>query len=111
MRITIDIKNELSPSIALECVKRVINQGRVSGNGKYFCYATLFDTADGEVCVVTNPNRKTDCFWVYKTFNENDLSQEIREEIQKDGVGEILHEMQNLTASDIKRIELFENGQ
>ena len=43
MKIHIDIRNDISPTIALECVKQVIIQGKVSASGKSYCYATTFE--------------------------------------------------------------------
>ena len=66
MKIHIDIRHDISPSLALECIKQVIEEGKVSGNGESYCYATIFDTADGEIWVHPRPYRKSDCFLVYK---------------------------------------------
>ena len=66
MKIHLDIRNNISPAIALECVKQVIAQGKVSANGKSYCYATILDTIEGEVWVTVKPYRKSDCFLVYK---------------------------------------------
>lgn len=61
MRIHLDIRNDIPPTIALECVKQVIESGRIS-----CCYVTTFDTNVGDVCVATRENRKSDCFIIYK---------------------------------------------
>lgn len=66
MKIHIDIRHDISPTIALECVKQVIKMGKVSGNGKSYFYATTFDTNEGEIWVAPRPYRKSDCFLVYK---------------------------------------------
>lgn len=65
-KIHLDIRCDISPTIALECVRQVIAHGKVSANGKSYCYATLFDTDEGEVWVAVRPYRKSDCFLVYK---------------------------------------------
>lgn len=70
MKIHIDIRNNLSPTVALECVKQVIAQGKISDDGKSYCYATTFDTNEGEIWVHPRPYRKTDCFLVYKNQPE-----------------------------------------
>ena len=70
MRIHIDIRHDISPTIALECVRQVIAQGKLSANGKSYCYATTFDTNEGEVWVATRPYRKSNCFLVYKNLEE-----------------------------------------
>lgn len=70
MKIHIDIRNNISPTIALECVRQVIAQGKISADGKSYCYATTFDTDEGEVWVAIRPYRKSDCFLVYKNSME-----------------------------------------
>lgn len=70
MKIHLDIRHDISPTIALECVKQVIIQGKVSASGKSYCYATTFDTSEGEVCVAVRPHRKSDCFLIYKNYEE-----------------------------------------
>ena len=65
MRIHTDIRDDIPASIALRCVAKVIEQGRVSANGKMYSYATTFDTHVGEMCVSARPYRKSDCFLVY----------------------------------------------
>lgn len=66
MKIHLDIRNDISPTIALECVKQVIAQGKISAQGKSYAYATTFNTNEGEVCVAVRPYRKNDCFLIYK---------------------------------------------
>ena len=70
MKIHIDIRHNISPIIALECVRLVIAQGKISDDGKSYCYATTFDTDEGEVWVAIRPYRKSDCFLVYKNIME-----------------------------------------
>ena len=70
MKIHLDIRHDISPIIALECVKWVIAQGKISNNGKSYSYATTFDTREGEVCVATRPYRKSSCFLIYKNNYE-----------------------------------------
>ena len=67
MKIHLDIRNNISPTLALECVKQAIGRGKISADGKSYCYATtLFDTNEGEVLVAARPYRKSDCFLIYK---------------------------------------------
>ena len=70
MKIHIDIRHGISPTIALACVREVIAKGRVSNGGKMYCYATTFDTSEGEVWVQTREYRKSDCFLVHKNIKE-----------------------------------------
>lgn len=67
MKIT--IRDGISPSLALRCVESVVRGGRVSEgeHGRmYYCWATLFATAEGTICVATRQYRKDDCFVVYR---------------------------------------------
>lgn len=66
MKIHLDIRHGIPPTIALECVRQVIKRGKISSNGKSYCYATTFDTSEGEVWVSVRPYRKSDCFLIYK---------------------------------------------
>ena len=65
MKIHIDIRDNIPPNIALRCVTRVVEEGRVSAQGKMYAYATSFDTCLGEIWVSARPYRKSDCFLVY----------------------------------------------
>ena len=71
MKIHIDIRHNISPTVALECVKQVISQGKISADGKSYCYATTFNTDEGEVWVAIRPYRKSDCFLIYKNITED----------------------------------------
>lgn len=66
MKIHLDIRHDISPTIALECVRQVIAQGKISANGQSYSYATTFDTNEGEIWVATRLYRKSDCFLIYK---------------------------------------------
>lgn len=68
-KIEIDIRDDISPTVAVECVRSVIAQGKISvgeRGKKYYCWATTFDTPEGNVIVYTRQYRKNDCFIVYK---------------------------------------------
>ena len=71
MKIHIDIRNDIPANIALRCVTRVVEEGRVSAQGKMCAYATTFDTCLGEIWVAARPYRKSDCFLVYINQIEN----------------------------------------
>jgi len=47
----------------LAYVSAVIRQGRISNDGKQYCYATRFK---GNIVVVTDLNKKSDRFVVYQ---------------------------------------------
>jgi len=70
MKIHIDIRNDIDPVDALIRVKQVIEGGRISGDGKYYCYLTCWK--DG-IKVAINLYRKSDCFIVFKGKNKNEL--------------------------------------
>jgi len=70
MRIHIDIRDNIPTDLALRCVAKVIEQGRVSANGEMYAYATTLDTNIGEVWVAARPYRKSDCFLVYLNNNK-----------------------------------------
>lgn len=62
---TIKIEDGIDDLTAVSLVKNVIEEGKISGDGKSYCYLSLF----GNIFVETRRNRKTPCFRVYK-FNE-----------------------------------------
>lgn len=65
----IDIRDEIPPEIALECVKQVVSEGKISvgeKGKKHYCWVTSFNTSIGKIMVVTRQYRKDDCFVVYK---------------------------------------------
>ena len=65
-KIHIDIRDDIATEVALECVKMVIENGRISNKGKQYCYLTSFNVGDDEVMVNTRDYRKSDCFLVWK---------------------------------------------
>ena len=63
MKIHIDIRNDINPALALFKVRHVIEQGKVSNNGKNYCWMTEWSD---DIVVSVRENRKSDCFVVYK---------------------------------------------
>lgn len=64
----IEIRKNIPDEIAIELVRIVIQQGRIS-KGKdrmYYCWATKMTYQDEEYTVYVRDNRKTDCFVVTK---------------------------------------------
>lgn len=64
----IEIRKNIPDKIAIELVRMVIRQGRIS-KGKdrmYYCWATKINYQDEEYTVYVRNNRKTDCFVVTK---------------------------------------------
>ncbi len=49
-------------AVSLEMILKVIEGGRVSNNGKQYCYGTKFDTHEGKFMVSTDLNNKSDRF-------------------------------------------------
>lgn len=68
MKLIIDIQDGVSPHVALQCVERVINGGRISDNGESYSLASSFSTSEGEVLVFCHKNKKSDKFSVGKIF-------------------------------------------
>lgn len=69
MKIEIDIRDGISPEIALEAVRQVVSEGKVSQgeNGKmYYSWATTFTINLDKIMVWTRQYRKHDCFMVCK---------------------------------------------
>ena len=65
----IEIRKNIPDEIAIELVRMVIRQGRIS-KGKdrmYYCWATKITYQDEEYAVYVRDNRKTDCFVVTKS--------------------------------------------
>lgn len=59
---TIKIEDSIDDLTAISLVKEVIGEGKISNDGKSYCYLTLF----GNIAVETRQYRKTPCFRVYK---------------------------------------------
>lgn len=65
-RIIVDIRDDIAPVVALECVRIVVSMGRISKNATMYCYDTSFNTPEGVILVLTRDYRKSDCFIVCK---------------------------------------------
>ena len=68
-KIQIEIRDDINPSIAVQCVKQVIDMGRISHDskgGEHYCWATRFASTKGNLVVSVRPYTKNDCFVVYK---------------------------------------------
>lgn len=64
---TIKIEDNIDDLTAISLVKQIIEQGKVSGNGKGYCYLTMFTVGDDTIVVETRQYRKSPCFRVYKS--------------------------------------------
>ena len=65
-RIIIENRTDLSDDFILEKVSSVIRLGRISNNNKQYCYLSTFVCNNEEYCIVTDLNKKSDKFTVYK---------------------------------------------
>lgn len=63
-RITIDIEPVVTTSMAVEMVRAVISQGRISDKGRSYCYATTFNVNGFEYVVECKKCAKSDKFLV-----------------------------------------------
>ena len=59
---TIKIEDNIDDLTAINLVKQVIEQGKISNNGNSYCYLSIFD----DIVVETRQYRKTPCFRIYK---------------------------------------------
>ena len=66
-KIIIDVRDDVDLEVAIERVKHVISEGRVSKNNTLFCFITTW--SDG-IRVHTRDYRKNDCFVVTKDKRE-----------------------------------------
>lgn len=59
---TIKIEDNIDDLTAINLVKQVIEQGKISNNGNSYCYLTIFD----DISVETRRYINSPCFRVYK---------------------------------------------
>lgn len=69
----IRIKSEpdISDEVLTQLVWSVVVQGKISNDGKSYCYATLFDVDGRQYMVESNDKRKSQIFYVYKKGGED----------------------------------------
>lgn len=67
-KIIIDNRSNTSDMVALEMVKRVVASGRISGEGKSYCFATVFSCG---VDVLARRNKASDTFVVLDSRKES----------------------------------------
>lgn len=61
-KLIIDNRTELTDLEAVTLVSRVIEQGRISNDGKQYCYGTGITIKDKEYMIWTDLNKKSDRF-------------------------------------------------
>jgi hypothetical protein len=68
-RIIINNRTELSEEDAILLVYQVIKMGRISNDGKQYCYVSAFGGDNNRYCVATDLRKKSDSFVIYKDKN------------------------------------------
>lgn len=64
--IRIKAEEDISNGLILSLIGNVIAQGKISNNGKSYCYATLFEYDGQKYMVEANDKGKCQMFYVYK---------------------------------------------
>lgn len=70
MRMIINNKSKVvSDTKALDLVANVIHEGRISADGKSYCYMTTYTLSNGIIAVSATKNKSSDRFdvWDYPT--------------------------------------------
>lgn len=62
----IRIKYDISDELASQLVWSVINQGKISNDGKSYCFVTVFKVNGTEYKVVANDKTKSLMFYITK---------------------------------------------
>lgn len=73
-RITITVDDTIDDADALQCIMQMVDQGKISGNGKYYCYAMTFN----------HPNYKNEIIAYTSTRTKGDNSAFTIKEIKND---------------------------
>lgn len=64
--IRIKYEEGISDHLAVQLVESVIRQGKISNDGKNYCFATSFTVNGDEYMVVANDKTKSTMFYVTK---------------------------------------------
>ena len=64
--IRIKYKEGISDHLAIQLVESVIRQGKISNEGKNYCFATSFNVNGSEYMVVANDKTKSEMFYITK---------------------------------------------
>lgn len=65
-KLIIDNKSDLPMESVLRMCAEVVEEGRISNDGKQYCYATVFRIGGVNYGVVSELNKKSDRFIIYK---------------------------------------------
>jgi len=75
-KLIIENRSKATDQQALDCVKKVIDMGRISNDGKQYCYASTLEIVDitgkNRVLVYTDLNKKSDRFVVIDYTDQED---------------------------------------
>ena len=73
-KIIIKNQTEIDDISVLTLVQRVIKNGRISNNGKQYCYLTCFNIDNKQYHIVTDLNRCSDVFTFYKATKKQTIN-------------------------------------
>lgn len=65
--IRIKYDDDISDELASQLILSVINQGKISNEGKSYCFATVFKVNGTEYQVVANDKTKSIMFYIRRT--------------------------------------------
>ena len=65
--IRIKYDDDISDELASQLIWSVINQGKISNEGKSYCFATVFQVNGTEYQVVANDKTKSIMFYIRRT--------------------------------------------
>ena len=65
--IRIKYDDDISDELASQLVWSVINQGKISNDGKSYCFVTVFKVNGTEYQVIANDKTKSTMFYVRRT--------------------------------------------
>lgn len=65
--IRIKYDDDISDELASQLIWSVINQGKISNEGKSYCFATLFNVNGTDYQVVANDKTKSLMFYIRRT--------------------------------------------
>lgn len=70
-KLIINNQSDLDDLEALKLIKLVVSEGRISNNGKQYCYATIVKVGGVEYAVFTDLNKMSDRFTIVRYNEEN----------------------------------------
>lgn len=70
-KLIINNQSDLDDLDALRLIELVVSEGRISNNGKQYCYATIAKVGCIEYAVYTDLNKMSDKFTIIRYNGEN----------------------------------------